>query len=352
MENEQHALDAKYEAQKIAFAPVVFQVARVLRDKGVLDLLKRRSRTDESVSIETIGKETGLGVYALRVLLEMAALAGIVKRTDDERFAITKTGFFIASDPLTNVNMDFIHDVCYKGLFHLDKAIETGKPEGLKELGDWPTIYEGLSQLDPKVQQSWFAFDHYYSDDSFPEALPILFRDKPEKVVDIGGNTGKFSIACCKYDPDVKMTIVDLPGQVKMANENIAAHGLQKRVNFFPVDMLRPDRKLPEADIYWMSQFLDCFSEEQVVAILKHVVASMPANASVYIMETFWDYQEFPASKFSLAATSVYFTVMANGNSKMYGREPFIGLIEKAGLKVEEVFPPVGISHTILKCGL
>ena len=28
--------------------------------------------------------------------------------------------------------MDFVHDVCYKGLFDLDKSIENGKPEGLK----------------------------------------------------------------------------------------------------------------------------------------------------------------------------------------------------------------------------
>ena len=40
--------------------------------------------------------------------------------------------------------MDFIHDVNYKGLFHLEESIETGKPEGLKEFGEWQTIYEGL----------------------------------------------------------------------------------------------------------------------------------------------------------------------------------------------------------------
>ena len=60
--------------------------------------------------------------------------------------------------------MDFVHDVCYKGLFHLEESIETGKPAGLKELGDWPTVYEGLSQLPPDIQKSWFAFDHFFSD--------------------------------------------------------------------------------------------------------------------------------------------------------------------------------------------
>jgi hypothetical protein len=41
--------------------------------------------------------------------------------------------------------MDFTHDVSYLGTFHLQEALTTGKPAGLKVLGDWPTIYEGLS---------------------------------------------------------------------------------------------------------------------------------------------------------------------------------------------------------------
>ena len=50
-------------------------------------------------------------------------------------------------DPLTITNMDFVQDVNYKGLFYLDESIKTGKPAGLKEFGEWQTIYEGLSQL-------------------------------------------------------------------------------------------------------------------------------------------------------------------------------------------------------------
>ena len=45
-----------------------------------------------------------------------------------------KTGHFILHDPFTNTNMDFVHDVNYKGLFYLEESIETGKPAGLKNL--------------------------------------------------------------------------------------------------------------------------------------------------------------------------------------------------------------------------
>ena len=63
--------------------------------------------------------------------------------------------------------------------------------------------------------------DHFYSDGSFPLVLPIIFKHNPKKIFDVGGNTGKFSLQCVRYDNDVSVTIVDLPQQVEMANKNI-----------------------------------------------------------------------------------------------------------------------------------
>ncbi len=88
--------------------------------------------------------------------------------------------------------MDFIHDVNYKGLFELDKSIQNGVPAGLKEFGEWQTIYEGLSQLPEHVQKSWFSFDHFFSDDAFPLVLKHVYKNGTKKLLDVGGNTGKW----------------------------------------------------------------------------------------------------------------------------------------------------------------
>lgn len=64
--------------------------------------------------------------------------------------------------------------------------------------------------------------------------------------------------------------------------------------------------------------FLDCFSEEEAVSILTRAAASMSPASKLYIMETFWDRQKYETASFCLAQTSVYFTALANGNSKMY----------------------------------
>jgi hypothetical protein len=344
------ALEAKSDAQKIAFAPVVFQVAKSLRDLGVLERIHRAR--DRGVAAEEIAKDLNLNDYGVKVLLEFGESIELVTLAEN-RYRLTNTGLFILSDPLTRVNMDFIQDVCYRGLYHLQEAIEEETPAGLKVFGDWPTIYEGLASLPANVQKSWFAFDHYYSDMAFPEALPVVFKRRPSRLFDVGGNTGKWAVACVEHDPDVKVTLLDLPGQLVKARQTIEKKGLEDRIDCLDFDILRKDRPFPGgADAIWMSQFLDCFSEDQIVHILTLAGSGMRPDADLYILEPFWNRQRFDAARYSLQATSLYFTCMANGNSKMYHSGEMIQCIERAGLMVEEQFDDIGVCHTLLRCRL
>ena len=162
----------------------------------------------------------------------------------------------------TRVNMDFSNDVCYEGMFSLADSIKEGKPTGLKALGDWPTIYEGLSILPQPAKDSWFHFDHYYSDGSFDLALKHVFKNNPKHILDIGANTGKFTLKSMVKDQNVKVTLLDLPIQLAVAKQNIENAGFSDRVSYHPIDILNDANRFPKgADAIWMSQFLDCFSE-------------------------------------------------------------------------------------------
>lgn len=342
------ALEAKDLAQFIAFGPVVFQVARVLRDKGILTVIEESASA--GVELEVICKRVQLSVYGVRVLLESALGIGLVLENEG-KYTLTRTGYFILHDPLTKVNMDFVHDVCYKGLFDLDKSIETGKPEGLKTFGNWSTIYEGLSQLPAHVQRSWFAFDHFFSDNAFPSVVNDVYKDGIKNILDIGGNTGKWAITSAKHAPDIHITIMDLPGQLNMAKEKIAALGLSDRVSFYQANILDEKQPFPKGfDAIWMSQFLDCFSEEEIVSILKRCATALNEDGYVLILEAFWDTQRFETAAFCLQQTSVYFTALANGNSQMYDSRVFKKCISDAGFEIVEQTDGIGLSHSLLKC--
>jgi ubiquinone/menaquinone biosynthesis C-methylase UbiE len=346
--DKKSAFEAKEAAQWIAFGPVIFQAARVLRNSGILQLIED-SGTD-GITNEEIAAKVKLSIYGVRVLLESGLGAGLIL-VNEGKYTLGKTGHFILHDPLTITNMDFVHDVNYKGLFYLDESIETGKAAGLKAFGDWPTIYEGLSQLPQHVQKSWFSFDHYFSDDAFPLVLKQIYKHDVKNILDIGGNTGKWAIASSNYAPDIHITIMDLPGQLNVARKRIYDLGLNERISFLPVNILDESVKIPKGfDAIWMSQFLDCFSEAEIISILKRCYEALDDEGQIIILEPFWDRQKYEIAAFCLQQTSVYFTALANGNSQMYSAETFFKCIEQAGFEIVEMTDHIGLSQTLLKC--
>jgi hypothetical protein len=327
----------------------VFQVSRLMLKFGILQML---IDSEKGLTLDEITAKAKLSKYACQCLLESSLTIGTVL-FQDGKFICSKAGWFLLNDPLVKVDMDFNHDVNYLGWFHLEKALLNGKPEGLKVFGNWNTIYEGLSQLPEKVQDSWFAFDHYYSDQSFDEALQIVFADKPKTLLDVGGNTGRWALRCVDFNPDVQVTIMDLPQQIELMRKHTADKNGANRILGHGCNLLDPKTPFPKGfDAIWLSQFLDCFSEEEVTSILTRAAKAMDKNTKLYIMETFWDRQRFETAAYALTQISLYFTALANGNSKMYHSDDMLRCIENAGLKVNEIKDDIGKGHSIAVCSI
>jgi ubiquinone/menaquinone biosynthesis C-methylase UbiE len=170
-------------------------------------------------------------------------------------------------------------------------------------------------------------------------------------LLDAGGNTGRWAIQCARFDPEVRVTIADLPQQLALARDVIRAEGLEARVDFFAADFLDEKAALPEGyDAIWMSQFLDCFSQEEIVSILRRAANVMRPDTTLYILELFWDRQPNETAAFCLQQTSLYFTAIANGNSQMYHSDDLRRCLGESGLKIVEERDQVGLFHTLLQC--
>jgi hypothetical protein len=345
----QSAFAARFEAQKIAFGPVVFQCVRYAWKRGMLQALADAGGTGLTVpELAATGRWTE---YALKVVLETCLSAGVVY-LHGGRYALDKAGFCVLTDAITQINLDFNHDVCYEGLFKLEQSLDQEKPLGLAALGAWPTLYEGMSELPEPAKSSWFAFDHHYSDTSFPAILPDVFATAPRHVMDIGANTGKFSCAALAYHPSVQLHLVDLARQLAEADGALRAAGPQvrARAHLHPADLLDPTLALaPGMDVIWMSQFLSCFSEPAIASVLERAAGALAPRGQLLIMDTFWDRQRYDIAAYCLINTSPYFTAMASGNSKIYESGDYIRLAEAAGLRLLTVRDDIGYCHSLLR---
>lgn len=328
------------DAQKIAFAPLTFQAVNAMLKFGILNFLEENPST-----VSEIMGNCNISKYAAETLLQVGCAAGLIIKKD-EKYVNSLVASAFLNNEMTKVNFNFVNDVCYLGASELANSFKYAEPLGChKFIGDYETIYNALHLLPKDVKKSWFEFDHFYSDRCFDEVLEIIFASSPHEVFDIGGNTGKFERACLEFDKNCIVNMIDLPENIEEAKKHLK----NDRLRFFGVDVLKSD--LPKiSGAVFMSQFLDCFSEEQVIHILSNIKNSMDKNTKIFILEPFTDKQLFEGAVYSLVHISLYFTCMANGKSKMYSEKRMLEMIEKAGLKLNNKYENIGVhDYTLLE---
>ncbi len=353
--SEKIPLDHYRNAQQIAFAPLTFQAARVALERGVLAAVEKSRKL--GITPAEVAASTGLDRYAVRVLLEGCLSLDLVayeqaERSEDGaqgRYRLTLSGKLMLHDPLVRINMRFVHDVCYRGAFDLERAIDEKRPAGLEGFGPWSTIYEGLAELPDHVKRSWYDFDHHYSDGVFPALVPHVLAAKPKTLLDVGGNTGRWAVLCTQADPALRVVILDHPDQLDIAAESARSAGVGQRIGTHPFDLLDHSRPFPSAfDVVWMSQCLDCFAEADIVQLLRRGLAALAPGGTLYVLESYWDRQATEIGRNAVTALSLYFTCIANGTSRMYHSDDMRACVQAAGLTLAHE-TELG-SHTLFAC--
>ncbi|MGN7053246.1 SAM-dependent methyltransferase, partial [Neisseria sp. P0001.S009] len=68
-----------------------------------------------------------------------------------------------------------------------------------------------LSSLPSIAQETWFAFDPYYSATSVSDALTPVFAKPVKTLLDVGGNTGRWAEQGGQHNAEVEVPFMDLP---------------------------------------------------------------------------------------------------------------------------------------------
>lgn len=340
-ERKHKLIEALTEAQKLAFAPLTFQAINSMLEFRIL-----KEIDSNPCNAEDLIRKLNLSEYTVNTLLEVAKCAGIIEKKDN-KYSITYLGEAFLYDEMTQVNFNFVKDVCYQGASKLSQSFKEGKALGLKDLfSDAKTIYPNLSKLPEKMKKSWYEFDHYYSDNCFDIIYKII--SPVEKIFDIGGNTGRFERVTLKFNPNQDITMIDFQGNIDLIKNDDEL----KNCKFHAADILDKEINLPPiSGAVLMSQFLDCFSKEQIIFILKKIAKVCDKNTKIYILEPFIDKQKFLGAEYSLVHTSLYFTCMANGYSKMYSYADMEKMILESGFKINFTYENLGAhDYTLLEC--
>lgn len=345
--DELNAGEALNHAHFLAFAPYAFEVARILRDRGLLVLLEERGY--EGLSASEAAEVSSLPQNSATVLLEAGLGIGLLHGRDG-RFCLSKAGHYFLQNPTVRSNTDLMRDLCLPGLAQLEESLAEGRPLGLLSFGASSSIFEALPELPMRARQSWYAFNNHHSSAAFGDAMPSIFAQQPRRILDIGGSTGLFALTCLDYSDEVHIGIADLSSAPARTEPGIAAAIRAGRVTLHKLNVLDLAEQLPSGyDAIWMSQFMPCFSESQIHSILHRCLAVLPAGGRLWLMEAFWDRQRYQAAAAALQMTSVYFAHLATGCSRMWQSDTLRALIRESGFELLSIKDDMGRGHSLLE---
>lgn len=170
------------------------------------------------------------------------------------------------------------------------------------------------------------------------ERLPL---ESARLLLDVGGGTGIYSIACLQKFPKLRAIVWDRPEVLKVAREMAEAYGVAGRLECRAGDMFA-DRVPEGADVVLLSNILHDWDVPQCQALIRRCAAALPGGGRLLIHDVFLnDALDGPVA-IALYSTALF--CLTEGRA--YSAAEYRTWLQEAGLKVSEVVP------TLIHCGV
>jgi hypothetical protein len=169
------------------------------------------------------------------------------------------------------------------------------------------------------------------------ERLPL---EGARLLLDVGGGTGIYSIACLQRKPGLRAVAWDRPAVLKVAAEMAASYGVADRVTCLPGDMFVDP--VPAADVMLLSNILHDWDVPECRALVNRCAAALPAGGRLVIHDVFLN--DTLDGPLPIALYSAALFALTEGRA--YSAAEYSTWLRAAGLTPGEVVP------TLIHCGL
>jgi hypothetical protein len=159
-------------------------------------------------------------------------------------------------------------------------------------------------------------------------------------LLDVGGGTGLYSIACLQRHPQLRAVVWDRPAVLRVAAEQATAHGVADRLECRPGDMFAD--RVPEADVVLLSNVLHDWDVPQCRALLGRCAAALPAGGRLLVHDVFLN--DALDGPLPVALYSAALFCLTEGRA--YSAAEYRAWLAEAGLTPGPVVP------TLIHCGV
>jgi predicted O-methyltransferase YrrM len=244
-----------------------------------------------SLNGEEIGNRIGLHERAIYDFLDTLVALRLLERDGDGREGrysnTADTAVFLDKDSPAYIGgiLEMSNARLYRFWGDLTEALQTGKPQNeIKHTGTpmFDELYSDPARLEQFMQaMAGISMGNF-------QALAEKFDFSTyETVCDVGGATGRLSMALATRHPHLHCTSFDLPVVAPIAEKAIAAAGLNERVVVASGDFLTDP--LPRADVVTMGLILHDWNLERKMHLIRSAYDALPDGGAFIIIENLID---------------------------------------------------------------
>jgi C-methyltransferase len=224
----------------------------------------------------------------------------------------------------------------------------------------WPHLQEavrntGKGLFEEKYGAEFFAYLHK----EWPDSTDVFNRSQTElsrltsaalaealdlsgvrTLADVGGGRGYTLSTLLEKNPHLQGILVDLPAAVAHPDPRLRPGGsLASRARVLEGNCLQA---IPvEADVYLFKSILE-WDDERTVTALRNAVAAGRPDSRILIATNLVD--DSPEIKY---ATGIDLLFLLNTNGKRHTRSGIVGLVERAGLRLDGVSAVKPLLHVV-----
>jgi len=226
-------------------------------------------------SADQIGRQCGTNLDATAKLLGFLTTAGYVSHRSGTFSLTAKTRkWMLKSSPTSLYDSMLFQYMEWKFIEGSEEFLKTGKPidfHAQMSAPEWETYQKGMRSVAGTNARE------------VVRAVPV--PRGAQRMLDIGGSHGYYSVALCRKYPGLSAIILDLPQAIASAAGILAKEAMGDRVRHQAGNALTTDLDESQYDLVFISSLVHHFDAATNRDLMKRIARSLKPGGSVAVMD-------------------------------------------------------------------
>jgi L-tyrosine C(3)-methyltransferase len=266
----------------ILFGHAAFQYLNAAAELNLFELLEERPLTKDE-----IGDKLGLAERANDILLLGCTSLGLLEK-DNGTYRLAQVLSKLLPTPDWQRFKDVValeQYVVYEGQLDFTESLRTNSNAGLRRVrGSGRDLYHRLAE-NPHMEQVFYRYMRSWSELANKHLVANLDLSQTKRLLDCGGGDAVNSIALAEANPNLEVTVFEIPTTRVIAEKRISEAGLSERVSVIGGDMFA-DPFPPGFDCVLFAHQLVIWTPEQNTELLKKAYDVLPEGGRVAVFNS------------------------------------------------------------------